>query len=353
MKYFSEKIQHRIISDKATLLEALNQMNVEIKVLFVFRDDQFIGMLSIGDIQRSIIKQIPLDTEIGGILRQGGFTYASVDDSFEEIKELMVKRRTEVMPIVDNDENLIDVYFWDDIFVAALANTRKIELPVVIMAGGEGTRLKPLTNIIPKPLIPIGDKTILEIIMDKFENVGCSKFYMSVNYKADILKYYLENIKHCYDVVYIKEDKPLGTIGSVSLLKNTITTPFFVSNCDIIIEQDYRDVYDYHLNNKNDITIVAALKSYKIPYGVIETGEDGLMTSMSEKPELTYLINSGVYLLEPELINEIPDGEFYHITHLIEKVRERGGKVGVFPVSEKSWVDIGDWKLYAKTIKVF
>lgn len=353
MKQFPDKIKQRIISDQSTLLEALNQMSVEIKVLLVYRADQFIGMLSIGDIQRSIIKQIPLDNQIGGILRQGGFTYASIRDSSEDIKALMLRRRTEVMPIVDNDGNLKDVYFWDDIFAEGIRDNRKINLPVVVMAGGEGTRLKPLTNIIPKPLIPIGDKTILEIIMDKFEAIGCMKFYMSVNYKADILKYYLENAKHQYDVSYICEDKPLGTIGSVSLLKDQITTSFFVSNCDIIIEQDYRDVYDYHLNNKNDITIIAALKSYKIPYGVIETGIDGSMARMNEKPELTYLINSGVYLLQPELINEIPEGEFYHITHLIEKIRERGGRIGVFPVSEKSWIDIGDWKLYAKTINIF
>lgn len=352
MKQFSDKITQRIISDDTTLIAALNQMNVEIKVLFVFHSDKFIGMLSIGDIQRSIIKQVPLNTSIKEVLRKGGFTYASVNDSFEDVKHLMLKKRTEVMPIVDQEENLIDVYFWDDIFVETIAKNNLINLPVVIMAGGEGTRLRPLTNIIPKPLIPIGDKTILEIIMDKFEAIGCNNFYMSVNYKADIIKYYLDNTKHKYDVTYIQENKPLGTVGSVSLLKNKITTPFFITNCDIIIDQDYYDVYNYHLNNGNDITIIAALKNYKIPYGVIETGQTGLMTNMNEKPELTYLINSGVYLLQPELIDQIPHEEFFHITHLIDKVKSNGGKIGVFPVSEKSWVDIGDWKLYAKTINL-
>ena len=350
---FSEKINKRIIFDTSTLIEALNKMNVEIKVLFVFRSDKFIGMLSIGDIQRAIIKQVPLDFHIGGILRKGGFTYASVNDSFEDIKAMMIKKRTEVMPIVDSNENLIDAYFWDDIFIDEVPNNRKIDLPVVIMAGGEGRRLRPLTNIIPKPLIPIGDKTILEIIMDKFEMIGCSKFFMSVNYKADIIKYYFNNTLHKYDITYIKEKKPLGTVGSVSLLKSYISTPFFISNCDIIIEQDYREVYDYHLTNGNDITIIAALKSYNIPYGVIETGASGLLSNMNEKPDLTYMINSGVYLLQPHLIEQIPVNEFYHITHLIEKVKQGGGKVGVFPVSEKSWVDIGDWKLYAKTVNIF
>lgn len=353
MNQFSDKIKQRIISDNATLIEALNQMDIGIKVLFVFRSNKFIGLLSIGDIQRSIIKQIALESPIKDILRKVGFTYASVNDTFEDVKALMLKRRAEVMPVVNEEGSLIDVYFWEDIFSDAIEDNRKINLPVVIMAGGKGTRLKPLTNIIPKPLIPIGDKTILEIIMDKFEAIGCSNFYMSVNYKADILKYYLENINHQYNITYIQEDKPLGTIGSVSLLKNKITSPFFISNCDIIIDQDYRDVYDYHVNNKNDITIIAALKSYKIPYGVVEVGETGLMTRINEKPEFTYLINSGVYILEPDLIEQIPEGEFYHITHLIEKITLNAGRVGVFPVSEKSWVDIGDWTLYAKTINIF
>lgn len=220
------------------------------------------------------------------------------------------------------------------------------------MAGGKGTRLKPITNVIPKPLVPVGDKTILEVIMDQFEGIGCHKFYMSVNYKADMMEYYLSQLDHKYDIEFFMEDKPLGTIGSVSLLKGKITTPFFVSNCDSINEQDYRDVYDYHTNNHNDMTIVTMVKSFKIPYGVIETGEDGLMVNLKEKPEHTYMVNSGVYILNPELIDEIPEGEFFHITHLMEKVKACGGRVGCFPVSEDSWKDMGEWPEYLKMIKV-
>jgi NDP-sugar pyrophosphorylase family protein len=134
-------------------------------------------------------------------------------------------------------------------------------------------------------------------------------------------------------------------------LKNKITTSFFVSNCDILIEQDFRDVYDYHNLNKNDITIVTAIKTQKIPYGVIETGEFGLMTSITEKPEMSYMINTGVYMLQPDMIKEIPEGSFFHITDLIDKVRKGGGKVGCFPVTEKSWTDIGEWDEYLKLIR--
>lgn len=265
----------------------------------------------------------------------------------------MLAIRAQFMPVLDNEGNLVKVYFWNDFFPAEEIKTKeKINLPVVIMAGGKGTRLKPLTNVIPKPLIPVGEKTIVEEIMGQFEKIGCSKFYMSVNYKVDMLKFYLDNIDHAYNITYFKEDKPLGTIGSVSLLKNKINTPFFVSNCDILIDQDYREVYDYHKENHNDLTIVAAVKSISIPYGVIESGEDGLLQRLSEKPENTYMINTGVYILEPRLINEIPENQFFHITDLMEKIKARGGRVGCFPVSEKSWKDMGEWPEYLKMINI-
>jgi NDP-sugar pyrophosphorylase family protein len=123
-----------------------------------------------------------------------------------------------------------------------------------------------------------------------------------------------------------------------------------VSNCDSINEQDYRDVYDYHVNNHNDLTILTMVKSLKIPYGVIETGEDGLMMSLSEKPELSYQVNTGVYILSPKCIDEIPEGEFFHITHLMEKIKQKGGRVGCFPVSEHSWHDMGEWPEYLRFI---
>ncbi len=188
--------------------------------------------------------------------------------------------------------------------------------------------------------------------MDQFESIGCRKFYMSVNYKADLLKHYLGQLDHHYDIEFFMEDRPLGTIGSVSLLKGHIRTPFFVSNCDSINEQDYRDVWDWHVSNRNDMTVVTMIKSIKIPYGVIETGADGLMTDLKEKPEQTFQVNTGVYILNPELIDEIPEGEFFHVTDLIGAVRHRGGRVGCFPVSESAWHDMGEWPEYLKMIGV-
>lgn len=348
----SSKIDNRKIDSSSSLIHALKKMDESgVKMLLIFDNEKFISILTIGDIQRAIINNVPLTNPISTIVDVNK-KYAYVNEHIDDIKNKMLRLRAECMPVLDENGNLVDVYFWSDLFDAAKIETRKkINIPVVIMAGGLGTRLKPITNIIPKPLIPVSDKTILETIIDQFKGIGCTKYYLSVNYKREIIEYYLNNLEEKYDVTFLKEDKPLGTIGSVSLLKGKIDKPFFVSNCDIIVDQDYRDVFDYHRNNKNDITIVTAIKSFHIPYGVIETGENGLMKSISEKPDMSYMINTGVYLLEPQLIDEIPDGTFYHVTDLIEKVRGRGGRIGCFPVSEKSWTDIGDWNEYMKIIR--
>ena len=348
-----ERINNRVIFLTASLLDAMKTMDTQkVKSLFVLDKDHFEGLLTLGDIQRAIIKNIALSEPVSRILNKKK-VYGYVTEGEDAIKEKIRRMRAEVMPILDEKGELVDVWFWSDLFKKTeLVQRDQINLPVVIMAGGKGTRLKPITNVLPKPLVPIGDKTILEEIMDQFEAIGCQKFFMSVNYKSDMLRYYLDQLPHHYDVSFFEEDKPLGTIGSVSLLKGKINAPFFVSNCDIVIDQDMRDVYDYHCENHNDLTIVTAVKSFRIPYGVIETGEDGLMTALKEKPELTYLINTGVYILNPGCIDEIPQGEFFHITQLMEKIKARGGRVGCFPVSEHAWKDMGEWPEYLKMIDV-
>jgi NDP-sugar pyrophosphorylase family protein len=264
----------------------------------------------------------------------------------------MIEKRAEAMPVIDEYGFLKDVVFWEDIIDEdSPSKKEKINLPVVIMAGGKGTRLKPLTNVIPKPLIPIGEKTILEDIMDSFLEYGCNKFYLTVNYRADVIKYYMkEQAFSTYSLEYFEETEPLGTAGSLHLLEDKIKDTFFVTNCDIMIDDNYAEILKYHKQNKNELTVVAALKNYSIPYGTIDTGKDGIIKSLKEKPDLTFKINTGLYILEPHLINEIPKNKFYHITTLIEKLKKQNRRVGVFPVSENSWKDIGEWKEYLKLI---
>ena len=340
----------KIESDKS-LTDALKKMDVVgKKLLMVFSRGQFIGLLSIGDLQRAIINNIDLITHVGEILRED-IVVADEGESIESIKSKMLQIRAEFMPVVNDRREIVKVIFWEDLFGSPILPPKKqFHVPVVIMAGGLGSRLKPLTNVIPKPLIPINEKTIIEHIFDRFREHGCDSFYISVNYKAELIEYYLDEQNLPYNIVYFKENVPMGTAGSLSLLKGKIKDTFFVSNCDILIEEDYSEILEYHKRNNNEITIVAALKSYNIPYGTIKSGEKGELKELIEKPCFTFKINSGMYILEPHLIDEIPNDKFFHITQLIEKVKNRRGRVGVFPVSEKSWKDIGEWSVYLKEL---
>ena len=339
------------ISKNATILSALKQMDkVKHKLLIVLDDERFYNLISIGDIQRSIIRGENMSNEVSSILRSDT-KIASVNDDLDEVKSKMRERKNEFMPIVDNDRHLIDVIFWEDLFDKMPVRVHeKMNLPVVIMAGGQGTRLRPLTNVLPKPLIPIGEQTMLEDIMDRFVECGCSNFYMSVNYKADIIRWYFDNLSKKYNITYFQENQPLGTAGSLHLLKDQIHDTFFVSYCVTIIDEDYSEILRYHRENHNEITMIAAIKNLKIPYGTLETKEGGLLDSIKEKPEYTFKINSGMYILEPSLIQEIPTDKVYHITYLIEKLVNQNRRVGVYPINEGSWVDIGNWDEYMKYV---
>lgn len=350
-----ENIKQRTIDKDATLLHGLKIMDsTGYKSLLVLdKSEYFVGILSIGDIQRAIIKNVALDNPINSIIRHNP-RIAHEDFSLEQIKYEMLQFRMEFMPVIDKSNHMIKVYLWEDLFIdKKLPPKKQFELPVVIMAGGLGNRLKPLTNVLPKPLIPIGEKTIIEEIFNRFGNHGCNDFYISVNYKAELIEFYITHLKLPYNLTFFKEEKPLGTAGSLTLLKHKINQTFIVSNCDILIEQDYSEILDFHFDNKNDITIVAAMKHYPIPYGIINTGENGTFISIQEKPELTYKINAGMYILEPSVLNLIPENTFYHITQLIENMKYLGKRVGVYPVSEGSWKDIGEWNEYLKNNVTF
>lgn len=350
-----KRIESISVDCNESILSILKKMDeLDVKLFIVLENGKYKSLISIGDIQRAIINNVPLESKISGILRPK-VRVATASEPFEKIQERMIQFRTECMPVINDQDNITDVYFWDELFSS---NTRKaskkLNIPVVIMAGGTGSRLKPFSNIIPKPLFPVGDKAIIEEIVNRFSELSVDTFYISVNYKHEMIRYHFDQIKNkSYSINFFQEDKPLGTAGSLSLLKEKINTTFFVTNCDILVQQDYHNVYEYHKEKNNEITIVASLKHYNIPYGTIETGEDGELLSMKEKPELTFKINTGMYILEPHLLKEIPNNTFFHITELIEKVKGRGGKVGVFPVSEKSWFDIGQWNEYQKTLDFF
>ncbi len=195
-------------------------------------------------------------------------------------------------------------------------------------------------------MIPIHEKPIIEHIIERFTDIACSDFHLTVNYKGKILKAYFEELQPKYKVSFVDEKEPLGTAGSLQYLKGKFNKPFFVTNCDIIIKADYASLYEFHQKGEYDITLVASAKEYIIPYGTCELNNVGHLSHINEKPQYDFLINTGLYVLNPDVLKLIPKNKFYHITHLIEDAKNQGKKVGVFPIDDDAWIDVGQWAEY-------
>ena len=177
--------------------------------------------------------------------------------------------------------------------------------------------------------------------MDRFRDFGCHDFTMIVNYKKGMIKSYFNELEKDYHVDFADEEVFMGTGGGLCLLKGKVHTPFFFTNCDTLLDADFGDIYEYHKAHGNLVTMICAFKHYTVPYGVVELGEDGSIAAMHEKPELDFLTNTGVYVVEPRVVEEMHDGEFIGFPDVIERYRQAGEKVGIYPISESSWMDMG------------
>lgn len=343
-----------LIDQSATVKDALKQLDLNTKkILFVVdKDLRLIGSLTDGDIRRWILKEGSLEEKVDQVCFKGTYFVYESEYKLDDLKKEIFKRKIKYVPVVDNNKTVLEFLVWDSLFNGELIRKPKEKLNalVVIMAGGKGTRLDPFTRILPKPLIPIGEKTILEIIIDKFIPYKVQHFYLSVFYKSAIIKSYFEELQPKYKISYIEESQPLGTAGALYQLRNKSYLPLLVTNCDIIIDADYTDILNHHLNEKNDMTMIVSVKHYNIPYGVCEIENGGQLKKIIEKPEYDFLVNTGMYIISQKSLELIPVNEFLHITHLMEKVKEMGGKVGVYPISENAWVDTGEWEEYKKTM---
>jgi dTDP-glucose pyrophosphorylase len=342
-----------IVQDKIFLKDAMQTLEKnEKKILFVVNEkNQFQGTLMDGDIRRWILKGGDLQANVVDVAFHE--SYAVLQDyNLDEVKAQMKKMLIEFVPVLDKNQQIIEVLFYEHLFQHALKkhSFKKLDIPVVIMAGGKGTRLDPFTKILPKPLIPIGDKTVLEIIIDKFLPYAVNHFYLSVNYKSSIIKAYLNELQPDYAITYLEENTPLGTAGALFQLKGKIQQPVLVTNCDIMIDANYADLLEHHTRANNDITIVVSVKNYNIPYGICEIENGGELREIREKPEFSFLVNTGMYILSRKSLDLIPENEFFHITHLIERVKLAGGKVGIYPISENAWIDTGEWDEYKKAV---
>lgn len=323
------------------------------KQLIVVDDNQrLIGALSDGDIRRRILQGGSIRGRVEVICNKNP-VFVNNGYSLDYVRTTMLKLKIEVIPVINADKKVEEVLTWDEVFAGQVSKQKeRVDAVVVVMAGGKGTRLDPFTRILPKPLIPIGEKPIIEVIMDKFNGYGIKDFYVSVNFKSRMIKSYFEEANESYTIHYIEEKMPLGTIGSLKLIEGKIKSPFFVTNCDVLIDVDYAELMRFHQDFNYDLTLTVSCKHYVIPYGVCEIKSGGILKKINEKPSYDFLVNTGLYLMNPKVISLIPKNKFFNFNDLVKRVQKKKLRIGVFPIPESSWVDVGHWEEYSKTLKM-
>jgi dTDP-glucose pyrophosphorylase len=325
------------VSANTSVIHAMSALDKTAKgILFIVENGQLKATLTDGDIRRHILSNGNLEAPISAIANYH-FTAIKESDLGSAQKKLKGKKLN-CLPVVDENGLLVSAAFLNEDIIDIKP---KLRVPVVIMAGGQGTRLYPYTKVLPKPLIPIGDITITEHIMNKFFEYDCSRFYMIVNNKKNMIKAYFNDQENTNDITFFDEDIPLGTGGGLKLLGGNINQTFFMTNCDILINEQYDKIYNFHKSEKNIITMVSAMKNITIPYGTIEINSFGKVTALKEKPSFSFLTNTGFYIIEPAFLDYIPDHQFIHITDIIESCIRQGEKIGTYPISEENWFDMG------------
>jgi dTDP-glucose pyrophosphorylase len=351
----AEKVKIFLIQQNVSIKQGMLQLTEKgIKILFILDADQKLtGTLTDGDIRRGITNGVDLSTKIAEIMAINFLSINANDRGVKrKAKDLMQKHLVEYIPIIDDKRRVVDIVSWHD-YILAESNNIKMKLssnPVVIMAGGKGTRLDPFTKILPKPLIPLGEKPIIEVIMDRFYEQGFYKFKLVVNHRKEMIRLYFSENKQPYEIELIEEDDYCGTVGGLYLLKKKIEDTFILTNCDTLIDGDYGDFLRWHLENKNLLTIVGSHKEVAVPYGVLHM-TNGRLIKMIEKPKYDLFVNTGTYVMGPDIFHYIDDNENMDIDKLIFKLQSNEEiKVGVFPCWGR-WFDIGQWDEYKNTLK--
>ncbi|KAF0226211.1 MAG: nucleotidyl transferase [Erysipelotrichaceae bacterium] len=339
------------IKPNVSVREAIiSLVNGKKKTIFIVDDeDKLIGLFTNGDMRRYLLQGKDLSVPISEAMNVSPVCFKTRHEA-----DLARSEGSFVIyPIVNDNGVLTDALFERESPDINFINSELSDIPLVIMAGGKGTRLHPYTKILPKALIPIGDYTITERIISTFEKFGCSEVHMILNHKANMIRAYFNDLKKDYSIDFVQEESFLGTAGGLYLLKDKLKSTFFMSNCDILINDDLACVYHTHVKDRNAITFVCSIKTIEIPYGVISTNDSGRLLSIDEKPKYSHFVNTGVYVIEPEVFKYLKEGEFIHITDLAIRCSNAGERVGVFPISENSWLDMGEFKNMEEMLKEF
>ena len=329
------KEQCLILNESSDFYDAIKKLDENGNGVLPIIDKEgfFVGLITDGDIRKAILNKT---LDLKHIINEYPHTLLDSTTPSERIIFLkQIKRRH--LPIVDKDNYLIDVFTLDELDFKVMPN------PVVIMAGGLGSRLGELTKNTPKPMLKVGSTPLLETILMSFVECGFYNFYISVNYKKEVIMDYFGNgSKWGVDIEYLIEDKRLGTAGALSLIKETYKNPIIVTNGDVMTSMDYDSLLKHHVKQKSKVTMCVRKYEYTIPYGVVEV-EGCELVALLEKPVKSFNINTGIYAIEPEIINRIPKDVYYDMTTLFEDAAKINQKICVFFMGDY-WIDVGQVK---------
>jgi dTDP-glucose pyrophosphorylase len=325
-----------LIPPSATVREALEAItkNRHQAVMVVEASGRLAGIVTDGDTRRGLLRGVSIDGPVADLMNPRPTT-APTGIPRDEALALMQRRHLRHLPIVESDGRLVEVLLLDDLLhPAALPNV------AVVMAGGYGTRLRPLTDSAPKPLLSVGGKPLLEILVERLRAAGVQEIFFTVHYKSEMIEdHFGDGARLGVRIRYVREETPLGTAGGLALLPTALAAPFFLVNGDILTKCDFRAMLDFHRRWRADLTVGTVPHTVEVPYGVLEVEGEQLST-ISEKPRLDFLINSGVYIVDPAALTLIPRGQPFDAPQLIPLLKQAGRTVVAFPIREY-WLDVG------------
>lgn len=325
-----------LISSNTPIFEAIEIIDEVASqiALVVDENKRLLGTVTDGDIRRGILKRVSLDSPVHRIMHETPVV-AKLNDGREKILALMSQKKLRHIPVLDEVGCVVGIETIDE-----LIDLKTRDNVVVLMAGGLGRRLQPLTNDCPKPLLKIGNKPILETIIKNFVGYGFRRFYISINYKAEMVKeYFKDGSRWGVEICYIHEDKPMGTAGCLGLLPEKLLEPLLVMNGDLLTNVNFQSLLEFHSESKAQATICVREYDFKVPYGVVKVDKNRLV-GIDEKPMHKFFVNAGIYVLEPEILDLIPRGSFYDMPTLYERLIKLNYETIVFPIREY-WLDIG------------
>ena len=333
-------INKYLVPEDISVAEAVRRIDEgKKKVVFCLRDGRLSGCFTDGDMRRYILRDGNMENPVSRAMNPHPIVFSTLQEA--EALAFMKRSLAVAVPIISESRGVVKIYFRDELDGEGAVRQLPERVPLVIMAGGKGTRLYPYTHILPKPLIPIGEIPIMDHIIGRFGRYGVEDAYLILNHKRNMIKAYYNEADLPCRIHYVDEDRFLGTGGGLSLLRGKIGSTFFLSNCDCLLDADYTCMYEYHREHKNALTFILAAKRVGIPYGVVDLARDGTIEMIREKPEYDFLVNTGIYLAEPCVIDCLGDGEHMDMPDVARRLMERGFRVGGYPITEKSWLDMG------------